>query len=322
MIRFDIHSLEQLLQGRHRRTVFGDEKIVSVTLYEEILALPDAEALSERILLHFPDGRGAYRRTYTRRFEAFDAGVLAALAEAGLHGAEGAPLIVHDVGVSDARTSCDFFGKMLEREPHLVFHATDFDPEVFVIASGRTRVAIDAAQRLLEIVWPPFVFTVLNNGRLIQHARYYLYPVNLVVMFFVERLVARPMLALHRAGRLEARPLTLFSPRARALARAEPRFRLGKQDIREPFREPGRAALLRAMNVLNRSYFPEAEFRSILGNFHAALRPGGLLVTGSNQASGSQVDGGIYRRTEAGFSPVRQSGGGSPIHGLIEAFAP
>ena len=51
-------------------------KNVSITLYDQILNEPDAEVLAERILLLFADERGAYKRTYARRFKQFDGVVL------------------------------------------------------------------------------------------------------------------------------------------------------------------------------------------------------------------------------------------------------
>ncbi|MDR2416869.1 MAG: hypothetical protein LBD15_01690 [Holosporales bacterium] len=41
-------------------------------MYPLIINEPDADCLAERVLLHFMDNRGAFKRTYTARFDAFD----------------------------------------------------------------------------------------------------------------------------------------------------------------------------------------------------------------------------------------------------------
>jgi hypothetical protein len=74
------------------------------------------------------------------------------------------------------------------------------------------------------------------------------------------------------------------------------------------------------MNLLNRSYFTDDQFRVILKHIHSGLLDGGLLITGSNQDAGSLVNGGIYQKTKQGFNEIYQSGGGSPISDLIQSF--
>lgn len=320
MIRFDIHSIEQLQCAGRLRTVFGDDKHVSITLSEQIRDLPDAEVLAERMLLLLPDGRGTYKRTYAHRFDAFDDAVVHRLRELGIEGSEAVPIMVHDVAVSDARTSCDFFARLTNLTPHVRYIASDYDPYLTVLVSGRAKLVLDSAGTLLEVVWPPFVFNLLNTGRLLHHPRYYLYPINILVKRLVLRFVVRPILARHRAGEQEGIPLTLFAPRAQSLAASDERFRLVQFDILNP--EPlGRGVdVLRAMNVLNHSYFTRDEFRRILHGFHKTLAPGGLLVTGSNQDPGSTVNGGLYARTNEGFERIWRSGSGSPIEDLIVSF--
>jgi hypothetical protein len=76
VIKTGIHHIRQV-QGRSRfKTLLGKDKNVSVTLYDQIRDLPNAESLAERILLLVSDDRGARKRTYSNRFEKFDATVL------------------------------------------------------------------------------------------------------------------------------------------------------------------------------------------------------------------------------------------------------
>ena len=71
------------------------------------------------------------------------------------------------------------------------------------------------------------------------------------------------------------------------------------------------------MNVLNPTYFTVTDRLKVASNIHAGLRLGGWLVIGSNQDAGSQVHGGIYRRTGVGFEKVWQSGEGSRFEAVL-----
>ena len=78
--------------------------------------------------------------------------------------------------------------------------------------------------------------------------------------------------------------------------------------------------MIRAMNVLNSSYFSDIEFAKVLENLHSGLKDGGLLIVGSNQASGTVVHGGIYKKTPKGFQKIYQSGDGVAIDQLLLKF--
>jgi hypothetical protein len=304
MIKTGIYRIDQLLRGEGRTFLRGELKQISITLYDQLADLPQREEFAERILQLFADVRGAYKRTYRERFAAFDARVL----ELMRHPFDSTkPLVVEDVAVSDARTSVDFFTAVAAQFPQVEFRATDYDPDVFVLESGKQRVTMDRQQRVLEIVYPPFVFN------LIKRDSYRHYPLNHLIRWWAQRFVARPMLARAGRGLLSARRIHLFSPQAQDLARRDARFQLDRHDLLQPFPAQGRAHVIRAMNVLNPAYFHQADLRHVLRQIHAALVEGGWLVTGSNEDAHTPIDGGIYRKQSTGFEPVWVSGLGSPI---------
>ncbi len=75
MIKTGQYCLSQL--KKNKPTFFRKElKNSTITLYDKIDEDCDAETLAERILLLFSDERGAYKRTYQNRFEAFDVSVI------------------------------------------------------------------------------------------------------------------------------------------------------------------------------------------------------------------------------------------------------
>jgi hypothetical protein len=80
--------------------------------------------------------------------------------------------------------------------------------------------------------------------------------------------------------------------------------------------------VIRAMNVLNPSYFDPEEIRLILGHVFDGLLDGGWLVTGSNQDADTLVHGGVYEKSPAGFRRIWQSGNGSPVESEILSWKP
>ena len=74
MIKTGITKLNQL--SNDKTFLRKELKNVSITLYDQTLNLVDADNLAERILLLFSDERGAYKRTYQKRFEAFDCAII------------------------------------------------------------------------------------------------------------------------------------------------------------------------------------------------------------------------------------------------------
>jgi hypothetical protein len=301
MIKTGIHHIAQLKGPARFKSLLGRDRVISVTLYDQIIGLPEAETLTERTLDCFSDERGVYKRTYANRFEIFDSQLLQLLAE---EFNPQDPLLLADVAVSDGRTACDLFERLASRYPKISHYASDYSPSVFVLRQGRLTMTLSRTHRILETVWPPFVFSTMKP----EHAL--LYPINHAVRFFVRRFLAEPLRARFLSGQVQARELQLFSPRALNLQKADARFHLREQNILDPLVVPEPAHVVRAMNVLNPSYFGYSEMSQILGNFHNALRLGGWLVTGSNEDAGSIVHGGIYRKTETMFEKIWQSGNG------------
>jgi hypothetical protein len=311
MIKKGIYEILQLGNPHNFKDFFGGEKRLSITLYDQIINHPHADELAERILLLFADERGAYKRTYAKRFEAFDHEVLKLL-DQRLESQKN--IFIQDVAVSDGRTASDFFEKLIHYYPNISYHASDYNPKVLVIEKRDTKVTLSHTGKILEIVWPPFVFNTIKRDS------YRHYPLNCFVRLFVERMVVRPLLQAYHGGKLKAHELFLFAPKAMALAQNDKRFCLLQHDLLTPF--SNQSHIIRAMNVLNLSYFSEKQFTKVLSHIYNGLYKNGLLITGSNQEAGSLVAGGMYQKTSAGFKKIWQSGDGSPIEKKLLEFKP
>lgn len=309
MFKTGIYHLDQIKKGYRLTDFFGQDKKLSITLYNAIQQELNAEELTERILFSFSDERGAYKRTYANRFEEFDQMVLSYL-ENTFKNED--PLLIHDVGVSDGRTSLDFFKKISSAFSKIKFVASDYNPKVYVLEKGRCKITISDTGKILEILFPPFVFNMLKPD-----ARRY-YPLNSLILLIVQRFFAVPLMKDYKAGKLQAKELMLFTPKLLKTAEKNLDLVLEQHNLLEPFK--GKYHIVRAMNVLNLSYFSNLEFTKILSHIYSGLYENGFFITGSNEGVGTIVHGGIYKKTVKGFETIWNSGDGSHIEKLILGF--
>jgi hypothetical protein len=109
------------------------------------------------------------------------------------------------------------------------------------------------------------VLIVIRRPR--SELRYYLNPVMHLAAFFYER----PLLKSYQRGSpdLERRRLELLCQQCRAVVREQRNFRFGSYDMLSGPTE--RFDVIRAMNVLNHSYFSEAQLTKALEHFFCSL---------------------------------------------------
>lgn len=312
MLKTGICSLEEFNSSKHLKNIFGDDKEVSVTLYDQVQILSDADELAERILLLFKDARGVYKRTYAKRFDYFD-NLLLNYVRRYFNLEDN--LIIFDAAVSDGRTSVELFDKVTQIFKNIKYIASDYNNLYYILSKNnyKTKVTIDQNAKVLEILWPPFVFNKLRFNRFL-----FFYPLNYIINFIIYIFVAVPLIKSYRRGTLVGKELLLFAPKVLQKAKEDPRFILSQHDLTTPF--IGTANLIRAMNVLNPSYFSSCGLRSIIKNIYNGLKDGGLFVVGSNQNVGSLVDGGIYQKNINGFELLESFGKGCNISSFIEKF--
>src|ERR1700680_3540318 len=125
MIKTGLYRIEQLSDLRKTRSLFCGMRRISITLYDRTFGIPNGEEWAERILFLHSDGRGAYKRTYRARFDGFDSVAVRHITQAF---GDKRTLVIHDAGVSDARTACDFFRKVTAHFPNVSYYASDYEP--------------------------------------------------------------------------------------------------------------------------------------------------------------------------------------------------
>ncbi|MDR2151955.1 MAG: hypothetical protein LBO72_03955 [Helicobacteraceae bacterium] len=304
MFKTGITTIEDLRDKSKWNTwLLKRSRNVAITLYNETLNSPE---LSEKVLREFTDDRGVYKRTAADRFAAFD---IEALKIIELNFAQNEQLAVSDVAVSDGRTALDFFQKLDKIRKIRVYDASDYLCVVNAYEKdGVTAVA--GNNKIIQIVWKK---CVLSKKRKTSFIVFALNVVNYMLYYFLTPKAKR---AIEEGKKTE---IKLFCPSALLKSKQDDRFSLFEHNILEPF--ISRYHIIRAMNILNFSYFNVAQFETIIDNFYASLSDGGLLITGSNQDAGSIVNGAIYKKTKNGFELIYESGEGSATKGLIENYA-
>ena len=136
------------------------KKKISITLYNELVKENYSSDLAEKILLNFTDARGAFKRTYSNRFEEFDTLALEIIKE---HFSSDKLLNVHDTAISDGRTACNFFLKLKQHYADMKYYASDYDPYIYVIEEGNMKVVINKEAIPLECTFPPLVLNVVKE---------------------------------------------------------------------------------------------------------------------------------------------------------------
>ncbi|MDA9389356.1 hypothetical protein WN73_01175 [Bradyrhizobium sp. CCBAU 45394] len=318
MLKHGICTLEQLDRselGRFAETRRFFHRLCDIALYEALARRGGSgdEALQAAVLNLFPITNGAYKRTSRERFGTFDREVLSILARLF---SSNAPLSVHDVAVSDGRTACDFYRVLSAHFSELEFLASDLCLRVTRLSFPKVRlsVVVDENDVPLQLVRPPFV---LNLAR----TESWLYPVNhLLRMFWRPRAMAALEAARAGDGAVIRDHILLLCSEARKYLDSRANFHIKNYDIFSP--PAGRYHVVRAMNVLNPSYFSPAQLTHAISNLRDSLHEGGVLVIGSNGEAGSTVHGGAYQRRDNQLVEIWSCGGGPPISSMLSRDRP
>ena len=310
MLKLGIHTIEGLradLAGRPGRRV----RQVAIPLLSVLGDEPDSDKLRERVLLELADDRGAYKRTYRKRFDVFDESACELIRD---RFSRDEPLAVLDCGISDGRTAVDFFQKLAGAYVELKYLGTDYDPYVKIVRDRAVTVVFSSKNQPLQMIRPPFVF----NLKRLELERWSRYPVN---RFLVGVLYKRhvPAMLKQIAESHSGETIALFCNDATKLAAHDQRFRLERYDVLQS--PPGRYHVIRMMNLLNPTYFSEAEFDRIIANVRNGLVDGCLFVIGSNHDAGTEIEGGIYSFKNGRFTRLLENRLAPQVKAAIDRVA-
>jgi SAM-dependent methyltransferase len=311
MFKLGIFKKEQL-KPENRSGFINKRKFIALDLYNCLDGLPQAEIdnIQEAMLRGFCLRNGVSKHTHSRRFDEFDRLSFAAI---DAHFPAGPNLRVHDIAVSDGRTCSGLYNHLNDRYGEgLDFLASDPARYLYILkrAHSANRLIIDDRQQVLQIITPPFVFLVVRPESL------KLYPLNHLLRHLVTALYARPLLKAHnaRSPGIELAQMDLLCQECRTYIREQRNFRFESYDVLAGSNEL--FDIIRAMNILNPSYFSKEQLQRAVKNILQSLREGGLFVTGSNAGAGTVVNGAIYKKTQNGMARIEVSGNGSTVERL------
>lgn len=307
MIKRGIWTIDQLKTGK-LKGIWGDDKFVAADLYIEILNNPEYKDLQELVLMSMQDQRGAYKRTYERRFEAFDKDIEAILKSALSDRQE---TNILDVGISDGRTAIDFYTRL---KPYLLkdynYYATDYSPYIKIIARGKTRLVLDGWDNLIQIIRPPFVLNTAVSRNIC------LYPINIIVLIFLTTFIVRPIIKSYKENEIKAVDISLFNIDLQHLAQNNKNIHLAQYNVLEPVPFDKKFNIIRAMNLFNESYFTDAEFQIAFDNLKNKIEVGGYFIIGSNHDADTVVNGNVFQKMTDGFKEIYKSGKGAPVNNI------
>jgi hypothetical protein len=315
MYQLGIFNISQLIsilnKGGNKRN-----QPVAIDLYTQINELdPEKQEQSEEIILeNFSFSDGSYKKTHSGRFDEFDEKIINRLKDS--FGTE-RKLLVHDLAVSDGRTSFDFFSKLQKIFSNLDFFASDKNMFAYVQTSFKNeerKMVTDEAGKILQIIFPPFVLNFYSSKRAwrFKIKRAILYPINFIIINLFKAAFVRNIF--FKAGG-EKKKITLLQNKTIDLTRSKNNFHIQGYDL---FQEnPDKFDIIRAMNVVNLSYFTAKEIRKIAYNILNSLKEGGLFVVGSNKAAATPVNGDLFIKKNGRLESLEKFGDGAPFREII-----
>ena len=316
MLKFGIHSKDQLTAS-HLEGFFKRRKCIALDLYNALEGRSSIERdwIQERMLSRFANGNGTFRYTYTGRFEDFDTVTVKSIAS---NFSRSRKIRIHDVGASDGRTSCQLY-EYLDGVygTSLDFLASDREPFLYLLRRKHSslRLIVDGRDNVLQITAPPFVLNVIRP----ETESKLRYPVNHFARYLLLKLYVPKLLGSYRANHsdVERSKIELMCDACRVKVASKTNFRFQTYDV---LTEPTECFdVIRAMNVLNPSYFDQRQLRTAVWNLIHSLKDGGLFVIGSNVEAGTTVNGGIYQKNGDHLELRVTSGTGSQIDALVRA---
>jgi len=204
------------------------------------------------------------------------------------------PPVVIDVGASDGSTSLS----LMEAMDFSCYYVTDRHIEAYACANGKGTFFCD-------VEFSPFMYV----------NRFFVIYNDLDRALWPSSSIARQLFARFDKSKCQdARKVTLMNPSL--LSRSGANIRLERYSIFEPWPFE-KADLVVAANILNRSYFSDAELTGALRNLRGALKDSGRLAVIENRSS---EQSNIFRLENGRFVVESEVGRGSDIKSLVTSL--
>jgi chemotaxis methyl-accepting protein methylase len=317
MYKTGIYNIGQLSSSLPEKSFLTSQPI-ALDLYMQTDKLDQTKRdLIEEKILNFSFSDGSYKKTHSHRFTAFDEKIVAYL-EKNL--AKDKKCRIHDLGVSDGRTSLELFLLLEKIFPEFDFYASDKNMFVQVFFDKKNkgrRIIKDEDGKILQIIIPPFVLDVYSQKRSLSFSlkKTLLYPVNIILT----KLLLIPLFRnlFFKINETEKQKIPLLQNKVLELVKVKNNFHLLSYNLFQKMTDE--FDIIRAMNVINLSCFNEAEAGKITANILFALREGGIFIVGSNKAAGSEVNGDLMIKKNGRFESLLKFGNGAQFREIILA---
>jgi hypothetical protein len=294
-------------------------------------SIPPSPAEIERfdnIMRHVQLSEGVYRTTECGRFETLDAFLLPIL-QAQFHpGSSGstAPLLAEDWAASACITSVEWYEKLEKSFPPVRMTASDMHLYlVEILLSDGASYIVESEGPPLQYIKPPFVIPLNRPEPSV-------FPVNC----WLQAKARRQFETLKTQGILESvrkrgdreeweqdsmvfRRIPLVHPKALALERASPAFKIEQHSVFEV--RPELCHVIRTMNILNLSYFDKEQLMAGVRTVWQSLEENGVWMVGRTiKERSGQVPAlhhaSVFRKTPAGFQLLDRHHAASEIEDL------
>jgi len=315
MYQTGIYNISQL-SANVKKEPFIKNRPVALDLYDQISQLePEKQQTAQERILNFAFSDGSYKKTHFNRFNDFDDKVIEYL-EKNLD--KNKKCEFHDLAVSDGRTSFDLFLKLEKIFPNLDFFASDKNMFAYVYSDIRNKsrkLVKEESGKILQIILPPFVFNLYSpkNAWRYKIKKAVLFPINILLLEILKiPAVLNFFIKPDEAGKQK---ITLLQKNVLDLAKTRKNFYISTYDL---FRENAEQFdIIRAMNVLNMSYFTPEEIKKITANISASLKEGGIFIVGSNKSAGTPVNGDLIIKKNGCLESVIKFNEGAPFREII-----
>lgn len=242
---------------------------------------------------------GTFRTTFRKRFVDVDAASIRWIEKFRSE----PEILVQDRAVSSGLTSAEWARSLYAHFPTVSFEASDLMTELVELTSPDGEIWIlEPNGTALQSIRPPFVVSIYHP----ESWR------NPFLRWVAAR--ARKRFAGVREAECEVRRIPCIHPEAQALCRTNPGFRF---EVRSVFdRTPCACHVLRTMNILNRSYFPDERLAEAAAAVFESLRPGGIWIVGRTMEDDASNHVTFFLRGENSWEPLERMGNGSEIEAL------
>jgi hypothetical protein len=285
-------------------------------------------AMFEQIMVHIRLANGVVRATYPGRFRNLDPVVNRLLCQAFSPAPE---VRIEDWAASACLTSAEWAGSLFSVLPRASLVASDL--MLFLVelenASSADVFVVQQDGQPLQYVHPPFVIRMeppepwsLPFNRIGYQWAWHRWGRAKMLWPLPDSWLDADSEEVLLRGGYRLHKLPLVHPRALALARTEPRFRLRRHSVFAQAPVPCHA--IRSMNILNRSYFAEQDLLTGIRSVVASLHTGGLWIVGRTvREDPPEHHASILRKTGSGrLELVERFGAGSEIESLALGMAP